>query len=772
MTLAWGAAPRAARAADQTLELEVVVNGVSTQKIGEFTLRDGVLYARPDELGELGLKPPRDAARTSDGLVAVSALPGVAMALDPASQILRLTAADAALSPTLLGQGPQASAVPLQSNLGATLNYDVAGQIEGAHQSLSGLLDGRVFSPLGVASTDLLVRAGQPLDGRAEPAAVRLDSTYVYSDYARQRRYRLGDVVTGGLTWTRPVRLGGFQVSQDFSMRPDLVTFPLPAVSGSAAVPSTVDLLVNGTRALSGPVPSGPFQAPQLPVVTGAGQVTMTVTDALGRQVVTTLPFYASASLLAPGLHTASVEAGFVRRNWGVLSNDYGGFAASGTWRAGLSSHLTVETHAEGASGQVMAGAGIVANAFDLAVVDFAAAASHAQGRTGASVSAGIERQAQRLSFAVHAVVSERDFRDLAARNGDVALIRMVSASVGLNLGHWGSLGAAYAETRQGASFAPPGPPFPAGPAVTVGNARVLSGNYSVQLGRASLYATAFKDFAAHGQTGASVGVTVPFGRRSSVTASANAGQASHAQVQVQQSVATIGDWGYQAFVGAGGAAHAFAQVQYKAPFALISAGADHLNGQTTGRIEAQGAVSLIDHGVFASNTVNDSFAVIDTSGQKGVKVYYENREIGRTDRAGRLLAPDLLSFQPNRLSIDPSDLPADVAIETTAREVRPPDRSGVVVVFPIKAIHAALLTLVDEQGAPIPLGATARLRSGGEAQPVGYDGQAFFDQLGARNQVEVELPKGGRCVAAFAFTPVKGDIPSIGPLTCRRDDR
>jgi outer membrane usher protein FimD/PapC len=28
--------------------------------------------------------------------------------------------------------------------------------------------------------------------------------------------------------WTRPVRLGGIQVQRDFSIRPDLVTLPLP----------------------------------------------------------------------------------------------------------------------------------------------------------------------------------------------------------------------------------------------------------------------------------------------------------------------------------------------------------------------------------------------------------------------------------------------------------------------------------------------------------------------------------------------------------------
>ena len=46
----------------------MTVNGASTQKIGEFTLRDGALLARPEELGDLGLRVPKDAARTSDGV--------------------------------------------------------------------------------------------------------------------------------------------------------------------------------------------------------------------------------------------------------------------------------------------------------------------------------------------------------------------------------------------------------------------------------------------------------------------------------------------------------------------------------------------------------------------------------------------------------------------------------------------------------------------------------------------------------------------------------
>ena len=779
-----------ALAADQTLELEVTINGASTQKIGEFTLRDGVLLARPEELGELGLRVAKDATRSLDGLVVVSALPGVSFRLDQSAQALRFSAGPDRLIPKLLGAGPEAGAgAPLESGTGATLNYDVADTVVDGRDYASGLFDMRLFSPLGVASTGFLASAGANPTGSGRSAAIRLDSTYVYSDFASQRRYRLGDFITGGLTWTRPVRFGGVQVTRDFSMRPDLVTFPLPLVAGSAAVPSTVDVLVNGARVLSGQVPPGPFQVPQLPVLSGAGTVSLTVTDAVGRQVTTTLPFYASPSLLAPGLKTYSVETGFVRRNWGVFSNDYGAPAGSATYRAGLSPNLTIEAHAEGTSGQLMAGAGLVADPFGLAVVNLAVAGSTASGHTGASVSVGAERQAHRLSFGGSAIFATSGFRDIAAMNGDPVPIRQISANAGVSLGRWGWVGAAYTladRERPATSLVlvpvPPSsgsggstPPsetmigtgaFPFGFAQ---NVRVLTVNYSVQTHHVFLYVSGMRNLVRGGGSGAVIGLTIPLGPRSSVTASGDTESSPHAQLEAQQSVSVIGDWGYQLFVGAGGADHEFAQGQYKSPWALLTAGVDREAGQVTGRADAQGSLSFLDGRLFASNLIDDSFAVVDTNGAKGVRVLYENRDAGRTDSGGLRLVPDLRSFDVNHIAIDPTDLPPDVLAPYPSRDVRPPDRSGVVVKFPVRALHAALLVLQDEGGRPIPVGSTATLRSSGAVAPVGYDGETFIEDLAPQNRLDVQLPDGSGCAVVFAFAPVKGDIPKIGPLTCRR---
>src|SRR4051794_32823641 len=165
--------------------------------------------------------------------------------LDPATQTLEVTAGSERLLPALLSAGiPATPSGQVESGTGVTLDYDIVGNWVGGQTSGSGLFGLRTFSPWGVMSSGALAYAGSGPNGPGTSTAIRLDSTYTYSDPETLRRYRLGDYINGGLSWTRPVRLGGAQIIADFSLRPDLVTFPLPSVGGSVAVPSMVDVLV------------------------------------------------------------------------------------------------------------------------------------------------------------------------------------------------------------------------------------------------------------------------------------------------------------------------------------------------------------------------------------------------------------------------------------------------------------------------------------------------------------------------------------------------
>ena len=775
-----------ALAADEPLLLDVWVNGFTTGKIGEFVMRDGKLFSRPQELRDLGFKISLDSPAAADGLLGLATLPGVTWRIDVKAQILYVTATNAQLQAVRLDAGARSvEGRAVESGTGAALNYDLTGTSVGGHNAGAGLLDLRAFSPRGLIDTGLLVSAGGGSggsDGSGTDSLTRLASTYSYSDPSSQRRYYLGDVISGGLAWTRPVRLGGVQVTSDFSMQPDLITFPVPLLSGSAAVPSTLDVLVNGTKLLSQAVGAGPFEIPQLPVVTGAGEISMTLTNALGKQVTVILPFYASASLLAPGLQTWSAQAGEVRRDYGSVSNDYGSAAASFTFRRGLSQWLTVESSGETTPGLVLAGGGAVLNLDNFIILNAAASGSEGPGRDGALISAGFQRLGRTLSFGGSVTIASPTYTDIAAVNGSPVPTRVISTTVGWSLGRFGTLGLAYV-ARDIPSFQsalPNGPlappmssPANAAGVETADRARVLSVSYSTRIRDMTLSATAFRDSAKGGANQLTAGVTIPLGTRTSVSYSRGSGSDGRdAQFQAEQSATVVGNMGYSLFAGSGTSDHQFAQVDYKSPVGLLSAGFDRNAGTNTLSVEAQGAVAFADRGLFFTNTIDDSFAVVDTDGLKGVHVLSENRDAGVTDSAGKLLVPDLRSFDINHIAIVATDVPIDVAIGVTTLDVRPQNHSGVVVDFRVHVSHGALLRIVDAAGAVIPLGSAVTLRSSGVAVPVGYDGAAYVEELQAHNTLAVILLNGSRCGLSFDYKAVKGEIPTIGPLRCLREDK
>ena len=762
----------------QALMLAVVINGRDIGLLGNFQQRGAGLLATRRELQALGLRPStRDAAAGDDAMEALSDLPGIHYAVDGRRQIVNITAPPTSLVPTQISRGEAATLPPVQSDFGGVLNYNVVTTGAGGRAVVQGQLDARVFSPVGVASTGLIVQGGDAPGGRS---ATRLDTTYSYSDPDGLRRVRVGDLITGGLAWTRPVRLGGVQVTTDFSLRADLVTFPVPTVAGTVAVPSSVDVLVNNVQLLSRDVPPGPFEVRQLPVVTGAGSVSVAITDALGQQVTQTLPFYASTALLAPGLSAFSVELGSVRMGYGVLSDAYRGAAGSGSYRHGVADWLTVEAHGEASAAVAMGGGGVSVTAAGLGVLSLSAAASTARGQSGGLAYAGFERLSSGLSVTGSVQVTSAGYRDLAAADGDTVPRLAARAGAGLSVAG-GAIGVQFTVIRRSAPTAGlrnaayaagyGGLPQSVGYAVApAARTMLLSASYSraVFADRAYFYATGFADLSQRHSAGAVIGISIPLGDRTALAASATLGsRQAFGTLGASQSAAAVGDYGYQVASSLGRPGRETGDLQYRSGAALLDVGLDRTAGQTAYRASAQGALVLANGRMFAANTVGDSFAVVDTSGIPGIHVLQENRPAGETDASGMRLVTDLRSFEPNRLDIDARDIPPDASVSAPSQVVRPQDRSGVVVRFAVKQSRGALLRLVDGAGKPVPVGSRAVLQGTGEPATVGFDGEAFVTGLGDHNRLVVTRQDGTACVARFEWTPQPGSLTTLGPLAC-----
>ena len=793
------AEPAPAGGGTEHLLLDVVVNGRPTGLIGDFEARGGRLFATRGDLRTLGLGLPR-AMRTGDAaeVLPLDGLPGLSYRLDKRSQTVSVTASAAALAPTMIGGGgdeESASSLPVESGFGAVFNYDVVGTETRGRGLVEAVFDARLFTPWGVADSAFSATNAEEYGASH---AVRLDSNFTVSDPAALIQYRAGDVIAGGLAWTRPVRLLGGQVTTDFATRPDLVTFPVPTIAGEVAVPSSVDVLVNGVQALSRSVPPGPFEIRQLPVVTGVDDVSVVVRNAAGQQTTETLPLYASRLLLKPGLSDFSVEGGPVRLNFGTDSDDYRAASASGSYRYGLFSWLTLEGHAEGIAGGGaydglrtssggMAGGGAAFTVGPVGTISADVAASRFGGLHGGLVSAAFERIAPVFSLSGSIQAASGGYRDVASMFGDPVPSLQARASVGLSLPILGSLGIAYVIIRRPAA-ATLQSEAAAGAASTPGQAGVtdLDGPSVVALvpaakvsllsaslsrpifgGRVSLYLTGFHDFAQSSSTGFTGGISFALGPRSSAAILGSTGDGgSAATIQASRSAPTIGDTGYQLIEGIGQPSRQLAVGTYRSPWGMVDAGIDVVDHQTSVRADAHGALAFTDGSLFASNTIYDSFAVVDT-GTPGIGVLQENRPYGRTDGSGQLLVTDLRAFDANRLAIDPQDVPVDADVGDTERLVRPQDRTGVVVRFPVRFSRGAVVRLSDAAGAPIPVGSVAQLEGGGVALVVGYDGEVFVTGLQARNALKVRPVNGARCTARFDYAPAAGTLPEIGPIRC-----
>ncbi|MBU8545386.1 MULTISPECIES: fimbria/pilus outer membrane usher protein [Roseomonadaceae] len=762
--------------AEPPLFLEIVVNGNPSGQVGEFIQDGAEILARPRELRALGFVLPQ-ALREEEEPIALSRIPGVQARINVLRQTLMVTADDSARRPSELFAGGVARMGPLTAaGWGAVLNYDVLGTFADAGNYGGAFLEARAFGPHGTLSASALSSYSPQRDQNTSFA--RLETLYTYAEPEELRRWRVGDVISGALGWSRAVRLGGGQVSTDFGLRPDLVSYPLPVFGGSAALPSTVDVLVNGIRSLSLPVQPGPFQLRSLPVVTGAGDVLMTVTDALGRQTVVSLPFYASTALLRPGLASYSLEAGGVRRRFGLDDSDYGEAAGSGSLRYGLTDWLTLEGHAEGSDGFALGGVGAALRIGNLGILT-AAVATSSGGETGlrgdtasegTRVAIGVERRTRRFNVFASGTLGTAGYRDIAALNGTPMPRQTLRAGAGLSLGSYGSLSIGYigqqagpSAQRQAASS------YLGGALVGASDVSLVTASYSARIaGRVNFYVTGYNDLRRDDSYGVSMGVSMSFGggRSGGVSTSIDDGRSGF-RTQLQQAAQVPGDTGFRLYDQEGQYARRMADADHILPFAHVTAGIDQSSLGTAGRVGARGALVAAGGGVFAANTIHDSFAVVSSGDVPDVRVLYENRPVGSTDSNGRLLVPYLGSFRNNRLALEPADLPPDVEVDRTQALVRPGDRVGVIVDFGVRRSRSALLRLQDGQGAPLPLGARLH-REGLPPTPIGYDGESFVTELRPTNTAEVELPDGRRCRITFTYRPVPGDVPVIGPLPCQ----
>ena len=757
------------------LYLEVFINGQSTNLIAAFKQHeDGRFSTTLEELKQLHLKPA--GAKPSGEDVFLDDISGLEFKYDEEKQQLLITTGnDNRVSKVYTGGNKQDRLMAAPPGFGAVLNYTVnasAGHdlalTRASFDGVSALLDGWVYSPAGIFAASGLLSTR-----RGDPAQVRLDTTWTYSDQKNMRTYSIGDIVSNGPVWARPVRMGGVRISRNFRLRPDLVTVPLATVSGSAAVPSTVDVYVKNVKVHTQNVAAGPYTLTNIPSISGNGTARVVVRDATGRETESYTDFFVAPELLAPGLLDYSIEAGLARRNFGEKSFDYDKSPyLSASARYGWSEKLTVNGHLEAGLDLALVGGGIITPIANRALINLAGAVSVHEKGTGFLAYASFETSLFGLTLSAQSQRTFGDFRDIAALTFDPSKAALVQpgsvlsaplypsaldrVSVGIPMTRWdASLTASFIHTKT--------PGIPANNIVTLSFSKVL-------FKRASFYATALSDLNDIKSPSVFFGLTIPLGGWGAVSSGGAHSPGKGWRVSTTYSRpldGKVGSWGWRIQDQEGNTSTRSASLAHKTKYMTIEGLIAQNRGEIGYSANAEGGLVLTRQGLFASNRVDEAFVVVD-AGSPDVPVLFENKVYGKTGSDGKLLVSGLQPYEKNRIEIDPKNLPVNATIPKTTLDVIPADRSGMSVNFGVKAVgNMAVVIVKGPDGQFLKPGTTGRLEGSDSELVVGYDGRVFAENLSDSNTMTFELAN-GNCRLSFDFKPDSNTQVEIGPLQCR----
>ncbi|OTG79858.1 hypothetical protein B9T31_16590 [Acinetobacter sp. ANC 4558] len=714
----------------QELYLDVILNQAEQTQIGHFLQKEQQLYIDLTSLNQFSIYSPVEPVIIDQtSYINLQQISGLTYQYDDLNQKISIQVPVG----LLIGKGqygykkqPIAEINPQQQKTGTLLNYTAFAQRNDDLLSLNGWSEIRAFGLMGgVFST-----SGNFQYAEHRAAKGQILDTYWEKDLPEQLlRFRLGDAQSYALPWTRSSRISGLSLSKNFALQPYAITTPLMSFKGQVALPSQVDLIINGIEQFSQNVSPGQFDIQTAPTITGAGNAQMVITDINGQQQVIDLALYRGVNLLAQGLKDWSFNLGYPKLNYGISSFDYGNdLAFSGNYRYGVSNTMTLQTHSEFTRGLGQAGLGTIYQLGRRAgVINVSYAYSHASNQRGQLLGLGYSWNSTLFSVNYNTLREFGEFNDIASLNGSGFANRSDQIYLGVST-KIGQFGGSYfkQDYRE------------------VQSSKYLLFNWSYNLPQRVNLNFSYSHNLVNGENGYYLSANIPWNRRDSSNLSVQRNN------QVNQYGANYshpldqdqGGFGWQLAANHTDEYSNFqSQLDYLGRYGLAQVNLQHLQSDQQKNItnvyaSVSGGLVMVKDTILPTRLSNGSFAIVSTSQVGHVPVHLENRLIGETNKKGYLLLDRLNPYQHNSIAINTLELPLDMKVETIKQDVVPAQSSGVFVVFPIYKVKSIQFQAVDQQDQPITVGKgiwdslSAMQQKQEPKMVVAYDGIVYLDDV------------------------------------------
>jgi outer membrane usher protein len=741
--------PVSAAAQDQRAFLTLSLNGVEHGD-ALVVMRDTDALVAVSTLQQAGLRDFSGRRETLDGqpFVSLASLgPRVEFRIDESALRLILTADTSLLGVVVrdLDAGAPAD-MEYRSAPSAFVNY-AASAGTGA--------DYELFGEAGISARGGLFYTTAT---RSATSTIRGLSNLTIDRRTRLQRWVIGDSFASAGPLGGDALIGGVTVGRDFSLAPYFVRYPTMSVSTPVALPSVLEVHVNGRLIRQEQVEPGRIDVRNLPLSSGQNDTRLVVRDPFGGTREITSGFYVTNSVLARGVHDYQYTVGWRRQSLGLASFDYQDPVAVVRHRVGVSDTLTGGLRVEGSRGLISAGPSLNLR-LPLGEVEFAAAAS----RTG-----------QQRQWSSAAQLSYMYVSRYASVGGQLAQTGKHYANISLRADQerpartaslFGSvpLGRATASFQHNESFG--------SDAVSESRSSILASARILSM--AELVGSVARSRGPAGRGfEASLGVTMTFGPKTVASITAlRTSEGTSTAFDVQRPLPVGTGFGYQ-FRGEDGTRRlASAVAQYQGSFGRYEVRHDGIGSTPTTTFNVSGGLVAIGGGLYPTRAVRGSYALVQVPGVEGVRTLASNQEVGRTGRRGSLLVPDLLPYYGNLLAITDSDVSLDYEISKVRMTIAPPYRGGAIARFPVRRIQRSegRVIVVAAGGEQAAAYGTLTIAVEGETivSPLGAAGEFYFENVPAGKHEAVVTHAQGTCTLTLEIPVVDSLLVSLGVVRC-----
>ncbi|MDB5745027.1 MAG: csuD [Polaromonas sp.] len=768
----------------ETLILKVVLNTENKGDVFAQRSADLDFLLKVDDLRTMGFKDPTGTLRVIDGEphVSLRSVRGLTFALDEKTLVLNINAEPQLLSSSSFELRAQRRRGALtDSTNSAFLNYALTGT-RGSFAPGNGVA---FAAETGVRwGNYLFLTDASTVDTATGKSFVRLMSSVTRDDRENLRRLVVGDVLTPSRDFSSSVNLGGISISKLYGLDPYFVRFLTQSLTGSVALPSDMEVYLDGQRIRTERLRPGEFELRDILAYGGARNVQVILRDAFGRVQQLNYSLYFSDQPLQQGLHEYSYNFGAMRRQFGIQSNSYGPAAFTMFHRYGASRALTLGWRAEATRDFLNTGPTLTAVLGAWGVVNFGLTGSTFAGKRGTAGLASYNFDSTKWALGVFLRHDSQNYASL----GDPPLVtnrrNEGSVSASYRLPQYASVTLSHtALTTRLPSGAPPASAQPFN-MVALGNRRVSALSYSMPLGSFRTQLTAsvsrINDRLALPRTEAFVSLNFQLDATYSAASTYRADRQSHSESVRFTKSQPIGEGlGYDLSLARANQTTDTTQfrsnIQYNAPTAVLRAELgqyiDQGQRMHDQRFSVAGGIVAAGGYVGLSRPVTQSYAIVKVADLKDVGIQVDGQAVGMTNSRGIAVIPNLNAYYENSVSLVAGALPMNYALPAAVKRVMPSLRSGAFVDFgatKTQAFSGKLMIRAGDGTRPVEFTEIdLRVDETLQKLPTGRGGEFYVENLQPGSYSASALVETARCAFELKIPTSDEMYVDLGNLLC-----